>query len=160
MLNPVEAINFGRLHAVNVMGIDEVNRHGLIQSHPPLSFVTGPTIAAGAAATASATSASAPTYTPVQIPGTIEPAFAQANSFAAPLVYPTTAYYPAAIPSPSPCTFLTAGSPITAVCHCVYAQPCALHHRPITYAPRSFPTLTGLSSFVCYLGFEIRALCY
>uniref|UniRef100_A0A0N5AA58 RING-type E3 ubiquitin transferase n=1 Tax=Syphacia muris TaxID=451379 RepID=A0A0N5AA58_9BILA len=144
MLNPVEAINVGRIHTVNVMGIEEVNRHGLIQSNPQLSFVTAPAaIAAAAAVTSAPVTTPASTYMPMPIPGTFESAFTQTNSFATPLVYPTTAYYPAAIPSPSPCTFLTTGPPITAVCHCVYAQPCALHHRPLTYAPRSFPAITG-----------------
>ena len=138
MLNPVETLNVSRIHAISVVGLDEVNRHGLIPTHPSLQLVTAPRITAGTAVTAAATP-----YIPIQIPTAFEPAFAQTTSFATPLVYPTTAIYPAGTP-PSPCTFLTAGAPITAVCHCVYAQPCALHHRPITYAPGSFSTLSGM----------------
>lgn len=76
----------------------------------------------------------------------IETAFTQTPAFAAPLIYPsalTAAYItgPTAAPPASPCTFLSATTPITAVCHCIYAQPCALHHRPITYASHSLSSL-------------------
>lgn len=141
----------GVMHPFNTLhtGMEGVTRSAMVASHPPLSFVAGPTLTAGSASSSGGMSTST-AFVPVPIPGVIEPAFAQPTAFATPLVYPstlTTAYYPAAAaaPSPTPCTFLTAGPSITAVCHCVYAQPCALHHRPITYAhaPHSFPTIAG-----------------
>ncbi|MFH4980362.1 hypothetical protein AB6A40_007071 [Gnathostoma spinigerum] len=115
-------------------------------AYPSLSFVPGPTLTAGPPSASTGMLPSSPAYFPM--PNVIESTFAQtaaAATFATPLVYPSTlatAYYPAAPqPSGTPCNFLSSGTPITAVCHCVYAQPCALHHRPISYAPRSVNSL-------------------
>ncbi|KAM3721515.1 putative E3 ubiquitin-protein ligase RHA1A [Dirofilaria immitis] len=111
-----------------------------------LSFVSGPTFTAGSVSSMTLQGSPA-AYIPVQVPGVIETAFTQTPAFAAPLIYPsalTAAYIsgPTAVPPASPCTFLSAATPITAVCHCIYAQPCALHHRPITYASHSLSALS------------------
>nr|CRZ24704.1 BMA-TOE-4 [Brugia malayi] len=109
-----------------------------------LSFVSGPTFTAGSVPSMTLQGSPA-TYIPIQVPGVIETAFTQTPAFATPPIYPsalTAAYIagPTAAPA-SPCTFLSAATPITAVCHCIYAQPCALHHRPITYASHSLSSL-------------------
>ncbi|EFO18865.2 ring finger-H2 protein [Loa loa] len=110
-----------------------------------LSFVSGPTFTAGSVPSV-ASQGSLATYIPIQVPGVIETAFTQTSAFATPPIYPSalTATYvtgPTAAPPASPCTLLSAGTPITAVCHCIYAQPCALHYRPITYASHSLSSL-------------------
>ncbi|VDN05700.1 unnamed protein product [Thelazia callipaeda] len=117
-----------------------------ISSHgTTLSFVSGPTFTAGSVTSVNLQGTPA-TYIPIQVPGVIGTAFTQTPAFAAPLIYPstlTTAYIsgPPTAPPVAPCTFLSAAAPITAMCHCIYAQPCALHHRPISYASHSFSSM-------------------
>ncbi|CAG9533639.1 unnamed protein product [Cercopithifilaria johnstoni] len=130
-------------------GMNRVPTSSEISSHnTALSFVSGPTFTAGSVPSVTLQGSPA-TYIPLQVPGVIETAFTQTPAFAAPLIYPsalTAAYItgPSAAPPVSPCTFLSAAAPITAVCHCIYAQPCALHHRPITYASHSLSSLRTL----------------
>ncbi|KAL3998020.1 Ring finger domain family protein [Acanthocheilonema viteae] len=121
-----------------VPGSSETSSH-----NTALSFVSGPTFTAGSVPSV-ALQGSPATYIPIQVPGMVETAFTQTPAFAAPLIYPSALTYitgPTAAPPASPCTFLSAATPITAVCHCIYAQPCALHHRPITYASHSLSSL-------------------
>ncbi|OZC08936.1 zinc finger, C3HC4 type [Onchocerca flexuosa] len=138
--------NSNGIMQTNIMngGMNRVPESTEASSHnTALSFVSGPTFTTGSVP--SVTLQGSPTaYIPIQVPGVIETAFTQTPAFAAPLIYPsalTAAYITGPTPPASPCTFLSAAAPITAVCHCIYAQPCALHHRPITYASHSLSSL-------------------